>query len=72
MVTVNGVDYNFSEAFTSADIPAGYYEATQTFNGAERRFVANDAGVYLGYLVDSSAQERSSFLIRRMRHLRPM
>ena len=54
VVTVNGVDYNFSEAFTSADIPAGYYEATQTFNGAERRFVANDAGVYLGYLVDSS------------------
>ena len=54
VVTVNGVDYSFSEAFTSADIPAGYYEATQTFNGAERRFVANDAGVYLGYLVDSS------------------
>lgn len=54
VVTVNGTDYNFSEAFTSADIPAGYYEATQTFNGEERRFVANDAGVYLGYLVDSS------------------
>ncbi len=54
VVNVNGVDYNFSEAFTSADIPAGYYEATQTFNGEERKFVANDAGVYLGYLVDSS------------------
>lgn len=54
VVTVNGVDYNFSEAFTSADIPVGYYEATQTFNGGERKFVANDAGVYLGYLVDSA------------------
>lgn len=54
VVTVNGTDYNFSEAFTSADIPAGYAETTMTFNGEDRRFVANDAGVYLGYLVDSS------------------
>lgn len=53
VVTVNGTDYNFSEAFTTTDIPVGYYEATQTFNGEERKFVANDAGVYLGYLVDS-------------------
>lgn len=53
-VTVNGAEYNFSEAFTSSDIPSGYYEATQTFEGAEHKFVANDAGVYLGYLVDSS------------------
>lgn len=53
-VTVNGTNYNFSEAFTSADIPAGYYEATQTFEGEEHKFVANDAGVYLGYLVDES------------------
>ena len=54
VVTVNGNDYNFSEAFTASDIPAGYYEANLTFEGAEHRFVANDAGVYLGYLVDAS------------------
>lgn len=54
VVNVNGTDYNFSEAFTSADIPAGYAETTMTFNGEDRRFVANDAGVYLGYLVDAS------------------
>lgn len=54
VVSVNGTDYNFSEAFTSADIPAGYAETTLTFNGAERKFVANDAGVYLGYLADST------------------
>ncbi|HJD46927.1 MAG TPA: cohesin domain-containing protein [Candidatus Mediterraneibacter norfolkensis] len=54
VVNVDGTDYNFSEAFTAADIPAGYAETTMTFNGEERRFVANDAGVYLGYLVDSS------------------
>ena len=54
VVNVNGTDYNFSEAFTTVDIPAGYAETTMTFNGEERRFVANDAGVYLGYLVDSS------------------
>ena len=54
VVNVNGTDYNFSEAFTSADIPAGYAETTLNFNGEDRRFVANDAGVYLGYLVDSS------------------
>ena len=54
VVTVNGNDYNFSEAFTTSDIPAGYYEANLTFEGAEHRFVANDAGVYLGYLVDAS------------------
>ena len=53
-MNVNGTDYNFSEAFTSADIPAGYAETTLNFNGEDRRFVANDAGVYLGYLVDSS------------------
>lgn len=54
VVNVDGTDYNFSEAFTSADIPAGYAETTLTFNGEDRKFVANDAGVYLGYLVDSS------------------
>lgn len=53
-VDVNGTTYNFSEAFTTSDIPSGYAETTQTFEGAEHRFVANDAGIYLGYLVDSS------------------
>lgn len=54
VVTVDGTDYNFSEAFTTADIPEGYTETTMTFNGEERKFVVNEAGVYLGYLVDSS------------------
>lgn len=53
-VSVNGTEYKFSETFTSSDIPSGYYEATQTFEGEEHKFVANDAGVYLGYLVDGS------------------
>lgn len=54
VVNVNGTDYNFSEAFTGADIPDGFSETTLTFNGGERRFVANEAGVTLGYLVDAS------------------
>ena len=54
VVTVNGTDYNFSEAFTGNDIPEGYSETTLTFNGEDRKFVANEAGVTLGYLVDSS------------------
>ena len=54
VVTVNGTDYNFSEAFTNNDIPEGYSETTLTFNGADRKFVANEAGVTLGYLVDST------------------
>lgn len=54
VVTVDGTDYNFSEAFTTADIPEGYTETTMTFNGEERRFVVNEAGIYLGYLVDGS------------------
>lgn len=54
VVNVNGTDYNFSEAFTTADIPAGYSETTMAFNGEDRKFVANDAGVYLGFLVDAS------------------
>lgn len=53
-VTVNGTDYHFSEAFTTTDIPEGYSETTMTFNGAERKFVVNEAGVYLGYLIDGS------------------
>ena len=54
VVTVNGMDYNFSEAFTTNDIPDGYSETTMTFNGEERKFVANEAGITLGYLVDAS------------------
>ena len=54
VVSVNGTDYNFSEAFTSADIPEGFSETTLAFNGEDRTFVANEAGVTLGYLVDAS------------------
>lgn len=53
-VSVNGTDYNFSEVFTTADIPEGYSETTMTFNGEERKFVANESGITLGYLVDAS------------------
>lgn len=53
-VTVNGTEYHFSEAFTTTDIPEGYSETTMTFNGEERKFVVNEAGVYLGYLIDGS------------------
>ena len=53
-VTVNGREYRFSEAFTTTDIPEGYSETTMTFNGGERKFVVNDAGIYLGYLTDGS------------------
>ena len=54
VVSVNGTDYNFSEAYTGNDIPAGYAETTLTFEGEERKFVANEAGVTLGFLVDGS------------------
>lgn len=54
VVNVNGTDYNFSEAFTTADIPEGYTETSMIFNGEERKFVVNEAGIYLGYLVDDS------------------
>lgn len=54
VVNVNGTDYNFSEAFTTADIPAGFSETTLNFNGADRKFVVNEGGIYLGYLVDAS------------------
>ena len=53
-VTVNGKDYHFSEAFTSTDMPEGFTETAMTFNGEERKFAVNDAGVYLGYLTDGS------------------
>ncbi len=54
VVTVNGQEYHFSEAFTSSDLPDGYSETSQTFNGEERKFAVNEAGVTLGYLVDGS------------------
>ena len=53
-VTVDGTEYSFSEAFTSADIPDGYSEVKLMFNGEERKFVENEAGLCLGYLVDAS------------------
>lgn len=56
VVTVDGNDYHFSEAFTTTDIPEGYSETKMTFNGEERKFVANDAGVYLGFLMDDAGK----------------
>ena len=55
-VSVNGTDYNFSEGFATSAIPVGYSETTKTFNGEEHKFVANEAGVTLGYLVDASGE----------------
>ena len=55
-VNVNGTDYNFSEEFATSAIPIGYSETTKTFNGEEHKFVANEAGVTLGYLVDASGE----------------
>lgn len=54
VVNVNGTDYNFSEAFTGTDIPDGFAETTLAFNGGDRKFVSNEAGVTLGYLVDGA------------------
>ena len=54
IVTVNGTDYHFSEAFTTSDILEGFSETKMTFNGEERKFIVNDAGVYLGYLTDGA------------------
>lgn len=58
VVQVDGTDYNFSEAFTNVDIPNGYAETTQNFEGADRKFAANDSGIYLGYLVNSEGEGR--------------
>lgn len=49
VVTVDGNDYHFSEAFTTTDIPEGYSETKMTFNGEERKFVANDAEFILDF-----------------------
>lgn len=54
VVDVNGTQYNFSEAFTSQDIPTGFSETTASFNGEDRKFVKNDGDILLGYLVDSN------------------
>lgn len=55
-VNVNGEEYTLSEAFTAAMIPEGYSETKMTYNGAERKFVANEKGVTLGYLVDAAGE----------------
>ena len=68
VVTVNGTDYNFSEAFTTADIPEGFSETTVNFNGADRKFVSNEAGVTLGYLVDSAGTGSFFLYNSEMRH----
>lgn len=54
VVNVNGTDYNFSEAFTGTDIPEGFSETSLTFNGESRKFVSNQAGITLGYLVEAT------------------
>ena len=63
VVTVNGEEYYFSESFSASLIPMDFSETTLTFHGEEREFVVNDAGIYLGYLVDSSG-EGDFFLFR--------
>ena len=62
-VTVNGEEYYFSESFSASLIPLDFSETTLTFHGEERSFVVNDAGVYLGYLVNESG-EGDFFLFR--------
>lgn len=61
-ITVNEQEYDFSDSFTSADIPEGYEETTLNYDGADRKFVKNaTSGVTLGYLVNASG-EGSFFL----------
>ena len=55
-VNVNGEEYSFSEDFTVVMIPEGYSETKMTYSGAERKFVANENGVKLGYLVDAAGK----------------
>lgn len=55
-VNVDGVEYSLSEAFTVAMIPEGYTETKLTYDGAERKFVTNETGVKLGYLVDAAGE----------------
>lgn len=55
-VNVNGEEYSFSEDFTAVMIPEGYSETKMTYSGAERKFVANENGVKLGYLVGAAGK----------------
>lgn len=55
-VTVNGKTYYFSESFKEIDIPDGFVESTFTYDGAERKFVENENGIKLGYLVDEAGK----------------
>lgn len=57
-ISVDGKEYSFSETFPELDIPEGYTEKMLTYDGAERKFVANQAGVTLGYLVDEVGEGR--------------
>lgn len=60
-VTINGKQYYFSEAFKEIDIPDGFEEVLFTYDGAERKFVENENGVKLGYLVDET--EKGEFFL---------
>ncbi len=53
-VTVGETTYSLAEDFIPVTIPQGFTETMVTYNGAERRFVANENGVTLGYLKDAS------------------
>lgn len=53
-VTVGDTTYSLAEDFIPVTIPQGFSETMVTYNGAERRFVANENGVTLGYLKDAS------------------
>lgn len=55
-VNVNGMEYSFSEAFGVMDIPEGFMETMLTYDGTERKFVENDKGIKLGYLVDGNGK----------------
>lgn len=53
-ITINGVEYSFSEDFKATDIPEGYEETTLTYEGAEHKFVKNaESNIVLGYLVNA-------------------
>lgn len=52
-VTVGSQTYTLSEDFLPVSIPQGFNETMLTYNGAERKFVANESGVTLGYLRDA-------------------
>ncbi len=53
-VTIGDVTYTLAEDFIPVTIPQGFFETMVTYNGADRRFVANENGVTLGYLKDAS------------------